>query len=89
MNQIINRRILAILARKYPNYREYFSKIYKYVEKYPNQRFGQICCNYVFPDYREQPSDLCKEFLTTIFKLDCDPFFEESLITLKTLYYGK
>lgn len=23
-----------------------------YVEKYPEQRFGQIICNYVFPNYR-------------------------------------
>lgn len=26
----------------------------KLINQYPNQRFGQLIANYVFPDYRQQ-----------------------------------
>lgn len=87
MRQLINRRILAMLVRKYPEYRRYYSKIYQCIEKYPHQRFGQICCNYIFPEYRDHLSTFERDFLTTVFPNVNDPFYEESLTTLKTLYY--
>lgn len=33
--------------------KEILRKLSDLIEKYPEQRFGQIIANYVFPDYRE------------------------------------
>ena len=42
-----------IKARKEANL-EILEKLKELVEAYPEQRFGQIIANYVFPDYREK-----------------------------------
>lgn len=42
-----------IKARKEANL-EILEKLRELVEAYPEQRFGQIIANYVFPDYREK-----------------------------------
>ena len=50
-----------------------------YIDKYPEQRFGQIICNYICPDYRPQPyHPFTRKFMKTFFDIDIDPFFEES-----------
>ena len=54
--------------------------------KYPQQRAGQIMCNYMMPDYRD--SNPCKETMMMrdfFFLGNPDPFFEESEVTLKRL----
>lgn len=51
------------------------------IAKYPQQRFGQILCNYVCPDYRDKEvSDKSKIILNYYFPdwETRDPFFEES-----------
>lgn len=52
----------------------------------PQQRAGQIICNYLCPDYRDTTvSDETKRILETLFPNNPDPFFEESVTTLKRL----
>lgn len=55
-------------------------------EEYPQQRAGQIICNYICPDYRsENTSAKTKAILRIMFPNDPDPFFEESAVTLKRI----
>ena len=55
-------------------------------EEYPQQRAGQIICNYICPDYRSQSiSTETNTILETLFPGNPDPFFEESITTLKRL----
>lgn len=55
-------------------------------EAYPQQRAGQIFCNYLCPDYRDKEvSNGTKLILRTLFEDDLDPFYEESVVTLKRL----
>ena len=55
-------------------------------EEYPQQRAGQIICNYICPDYRsENTSAKTKAILRIMFPNDSDPFFEESTTTLNRL----
>lgn len=52
------------------------------VELYPQQRFGQLFCNYWGGDYRsENPSKLTKDLQNYLFPDNSDPFFEESKYT--------
>lgn len=55
-------------------------------EAYPQQRAGQIFCNYICPDYRdEEVSGATKLILRSLFEDNPDPFYEESVVTLKRL----
>lgn len=59
-------------------------------EAYPEQRAGQIFCNYLCPDYRdEEVSGGTKLILQSLFEDNPDPFYEESVVTLKRLQKGK
>lgn len=60
--------------------------IQEHIDEYPQQRFGQIICNYIFPDYRDSdPSVETKAFMNAIFPNDPDPFYEESVETYNRL----
>ena len=53
---------------------------------YPNQRFGQIFTNYVYPDYRERPNMTLNQVMDMMFYgSTCDPFYEESKETYNRL----
>ena len=55
-------------------------------EQYPQQRAGQIICNYLCSDYRDAtPSVVTQIVLEELFPGNPDPFFEESVVTLKRL----
>ena len=53
---------------------------------YPQQRAGQIITNYICSDYRDMaPSFATQVILQELFPGNPDPFFEESVVTLKRL----
>lgn len=55
-------------------------------EQMPQQRAGQIICNYICGDYRwDEPMHPTKHIMEVLFPGNPDPFFEESVITLKRL----
>lgn len=55
-------------------------------EKMPQQRAGQIICNYICADYRDPEAMYpTKHILEVLFPGNPDPFFEESYETLKRL----
>ena len=57
------------------------------IENLPQQRFGQIMCNYVLGDYRSpEPMKGTLEILSYIFPNNPDPFFEESYETYKRIH---
>lgn len=64
-----------------------FPEIFKiFANKYPQQRAGQIICNYICPDYRnKEVSTITKIIMETLFPGNPDPFFEESEATLERL----
>lgn len=43
-------------------------ELQRLVKEYPDQRFGQICCNYLFPFYRERDMffEESKDTLSTV-----------------------
>lgn len=52
------------------------------IELYPQQRFGQLFCNYWGGDYRsDNPSKLTTDLQNYLFPGKYDPFFEESAET--------
>jgi hypothetical protein len=55
------------------------------VEKYPQQRFGQIICNYIYPEYRTTEDEDTLKFMKKYFDIPYDPFFEESSETYNRL----
>lgn len=62
------------------------SLLEEYAKKYPQQRTGQIICNYICDDYRSgNPAAETETFLDWLFPGNPDPFFEESVITLERL----
>lgn len=64
----------------------YAEQILTCIQQYPQQRFGQIICNYIFPDYRDiDPSVETKAFMNAIFPNNPDPFYEESVETYNRL----
>lgn len=84
--QEANRKILSILKAKYPQFSNTFPEIGEWIEKFPDGRFGQIICNWICPDYRDQVvSEGTTNMMETLFPGDPDPFFEESVTTLKRL----
>lgn len=84
--QEYNRKILSVLKSLYPEMQNRFPLIEECIESFPLQRFGQIICNYVCPDYRSQDvSSITSHIMESIFPSDPDPFFEESKTTFKRL----
>lgn len=53
------------------------------INMYPDQRAGQIITNYICPDYRNLSCERTERIITSIFTCDLDPFYEESVDTLK------
>ena len=46
---------------------------------YPDQRWGQIFTNYVYPDYRQRTENSLNHIMDVLFYgVEMDPFFEES-----------
>ena len=70
----------------------FMSVLKQVINDYPDQRFGQLVCNYICPDYRNpEVYDETKLIMNTLFPGNPDPFFEESTVTLKRLqdeYYN-
>lgn len=85
--QEANRKILSILKARYPNvFRDHFDTISEWIEKFPSGRFGQIICNWICSDYRDaDPSWETLIIMEVLFPDDPDPFYEESIVTLKRL----
>lgn len=85
--QEANRKILSILKAKYYNvFKDYFDEIEEWIEKFPDGRFGQIICNWICPDYRDaDPSWGTLIIMEVLFPDNPDPFYEESVTTLKRL----
>lgn len=82
----LNKKILSVLKGKHPEFFVIYDTIEDLINKYPQQRFGQIICNYVCSDYRDgEVSTFTNIFLNTIFPNNPDPFFEESSETLTRL----
>lgn len=55
-------------------------------EKMPQQRAGQIICNYICGDYRDsEPAYPTVHIMEVLFPGNPDPFFEESYETLNRL----
>lgn len=78
----------AIFLGLYPDFIAIQTEVNNAIDAYPNQRFGQIICNYICPDYRsEHVSTFTKIFMKTIFPNNPDPFFEESKETYERLVY--
>lgn len=62
------------------------SEIQLLIEQHPHQRFGQIICNYVCPDYRSDfKHPYTEKFMNMYFNIDMDPFYEESIDTYMRL----
>lgn len=55
-------------------------------KEFPQQRAGQIICNYICSDYRDQVNSVeTQAIMNFLFPEDPDPFFEESVITLERI----
>lgn len=85
--QKYNRQILQlIIDKKYPISEQRLEKLKVVVESFPQQRFAQLVCNYVFPDYRNsKPWQETIDFMSSVFPNNPDPFYEESVDTFKRL----
>lgn len=84
--QEYNYKILSILKSYFPEMKNKFTDIEKCIESFPQQRFGQIICNYICPDYRNQNvNSITSSIMGSIFPGNPDPFFEESEVTFKRL----
>lgn len=78
--QEANFEILKILKNESDRFLTFLNTI---IEQYPNQRFGQLICNYVCNDYTSlEPSNFTKFLMSELF-ITSDPFFEESSETLE------
>ena len=84
--QEANYKILDILKQKYPQYFPIYTGINTLIKSFADQRFAQLVCNYVCPDYRDnRPSMFTSLIMYNWFPGDSDPFYEESVETLKRL----
>lgn len=60
----------------------FFTYLDDVIESHPDQRFGQIMCNYVIKDYRDSEiNDSTTDIKEYLFPGNPDPFFEESHYT--------
>lgn len=83
--QEYNKKILEICPDFYPEFKE---EVVLNIDLFPDQRFGQLICNYICPDYRDsEVSNLSIVIMNTLFSdwRQYDPFFEESSETFKRL----
>lgn len=81
-----NLEIAKLLKHTALDIKYHIADIFKaLVEQFPEQRAGQIFCNYIIPEYRTNPDERTKQILDTLFPKNSDPFFEESIETLKRL----
>lgn len=88
--QEYNYKILEFLRKEFPENDEIYDSFEEYIEHFPAQRFGQIFCNYICPDYRNmQVTEYTAILLNKWFKINFDPFFEESSETYKRLCLKK
>ncbi len=56
-----------------------------FIDKFPDQRFGQILCNYICNDYKTDMSVFTEMLFGWLFPNIDDPFFEESKETYNRL----
>lgn len=89
--QEANRKIFSILKAQYANIlsKEQLDEIANWIEKFPDGRFGQIICNWICPDYRDNDESAesaeSEIIMESLFPGNPDPFFEESTETLERL----
>ena len=57
------------------------------IQDFPEQRFGQIFCNYVYPTYRDRDVMELNQVIDMLFygSTCSDPFYEESKETFQRL----
>lgn len=55
------------------------------IQDYPDQRFGQLMCNYIYPEYRQRTESPLNMIMDMLFYNIQDPFFEESESTFNRL----
>jgi hypothetical protein len=73
-----NLKLLEELKKR-PEFEMIIGYLPELIEKYPDQRFGQLFCNYIFPEYRYRSYLMSIfKFMDEIFPGNPDPFFEES-----------
>lgn len=70
------------IARTYlfkQRYPDDCQKLTDKMKEHPSLRFGQVMCNDVCPDYRdENPSEKTRDIMDLFFNdCPCDPFYEE------------
>lgn len=83
--QWANERILEVLKDD-PWIKENFDFVKRMIKQYPDQRFGQIICNYICPSYRDyNPIQEEIDCMARLFPGGYDPFYEESVETLNRL----
>lgn len=89
--QECNIRIASILANHENNLVRGIARDFlELANQLPQQRAGQIICNYICADYRDpEPMNPTKVILEALFPGNPDPFFEESYVTLKRLTNGR
>ena len=92
--QDYNKAILTCLKDKkflesfYSDYHssQLYERLNDCIEQYPDQRFGQIFTNYIYPDYRTRNDIVMNSVMDMLFyNVKCDPFNEESESTCKRL----
>ena len=80
--QEANLEIAEIL--KDTNWNQLGIQLESLAKEFPQQRAGQIICNYICSDYRDPVISVeTKDIMDFLFPDDPDPFFEESVVTLK------
>lgn len=68
------------------DFEEFFETLDDLIEGHPQQRFGQIVCNYIFWNYREDDMpEMARKTFEYIFPINFDPFYEESYETWERL----
>ena len=89
VNLLTNSQEFRDLVKKYrtPEFDEFIDTLGNTIYQHKNQRFAQIWCNYIVPDYREpKPGEFAKWSLGFLFgNIHQDPFYIESKTTYKYL----
>ncbi len=82
--QTWNYKVLELIKEQYSILNDDIKEL---ISKYPEQRFGQIICNYICPDYRSDPPSHNTEIWlrTDIFPDNMDFFYEEPWETFTRL----
>ena len=72
--------------RKGTSWNQLGAQLETLAKEFPQQRAGQIICNYICPYYRDSIKSVeTQSIMNFLFPEDPDPFFEESVVTLKRL----